>query len=83
MQFLCEQYNVCRLDIYQHNPSNFSATVSTCNEIHTNQHLHMRTRCVFELLMVRDDLWCLSDVHFMHSDVYGPSRFFLLIKCVL
>jgi len=41
------------------------------NDVRIDQHLHMQTPCVFELLMLRDDLWSLSDVHFMLSDVYG------------
>jgi len=75
VQFLCERYTVCRLDICQNNPSSFSALVSKFNEVHIDQHLHMWTQCVFQLLMVRNSLWYLSDVHFTRSDVYGAITF--------
>jgi len=75
-QSSCEQYNVCRLDIYQHKPSSFSAIVIKFNEVHIDQHLHMRTQCVFELLMVRDGPQSLSsDIHFTRSHVRGAVTF--------
>jgi len=31
----------------------------------------MQTRCVFKVVIVREGLWSLSDIHFMCSNIYG------------
>ena len=77
--FLRERCKVCRLDICQHNPSNFSAFTSKLSEGHIIQHLRMRTQRVLELLMILDGLWSPSDVHFTRSDVRGAITFSLII----
>jgi len=44
-------------------------------KVHIDQQLRVRTQYLCELFMARDGLWCLSDIHLTHSDVYGAVTF--------
>ena len=71
---MCNFYVNDILDICQHNPSSISAIVIQFNEGHIDQHFCMGTRCVFELVMVGDCVWSLSDANFTRSDVYNNDN---------
>ena len=67
VQFSSERYGRKVDDIMNANVSLSFVDLDSCSRI--NQEMHDRAKLVWEMIMVKDDLKCMTDLQFSREDV--------------
>ena len=69
VQYLCERYDMNSHDFFNYSPSDISWRINKYYQGTIDQQTHTLAQFIFELVMVRDGEWSLSDSNFTKDDM--------------
>jgi len=69
VQYLCERYDMNSHDFINYSPSDINWRINNCYQGTIDQQTHTLAQLIFELVMVRDGEWSLSDSNFTKDDI--------------
>ena len=69
VQYLCERYDMNSHDFINYSPSDINRRINKYYQGTIEQQTHTLAQFIFELVMVRDGEWSLSDSNFTKDDM--------------
>ena len=81
VQYLCERYDMNSHDFLNYSPSDINWIINKYYQGTINQQTHILAQLIFELVMVTDGEWSLSDSNFTKDDIYAAIEHLCTVWC--